>query len=119
MDGSCEACGSSVPSEDDKEAVVRGGDDSNDDGARSGAATGIGAKLRSSTFDSRSPELCERPSHLLHTRCVPHTMIMSIRSLLMADMSELPSPAALPDGDNPNGESAEAKDNVCEYFRQE
>ena len=44
-------------------------------------------------------------------------MILSIRSLLMADMPELPSPASLPDGDNPDGESAEAENNVYEFLR--
>ena len=56
MDGSCGACGESVDSEDDKEAAIYGGDASNDAGARSGAATGIVVKLRSSIFGSRSPK---------------------------------------------------------------
>ena len=56
MDGSYEACGESVGSEEDKEAAVYGGDASNDARARSGAATGIVVRLRSSIFGSRSPK---------------------------------------------------------------
>ena len=48
IDGACEACGDWVASEDDKEAAVYGGDASNDDRAGSEAATGVGAKVRSS-----------------------------------------------------------------------
>ena len=37
--------------------------------------------------------------------------------MLIADMPDLPSPVALPDADNANGESAKAENNIDEYLR--
>ena len=117
-EGSCGRRRGSTATGDNWEAAVNGGDASNDDGACSGASIGTGAKLRNSRSDTRwSKAVSVRAIYCIRDVAM-HTMTLSIRSLLIADMPDLPSPAALPDGDCPNSKSAETEDNVYKYLRQ-
>ena len=104
---------------DDGEAAVDGGDAFNEDRVCSGASIGIGAKLRNSRFETRWPKSLSVQAIFYVRSIARHTvMMMSIQGLLMADMPDFPSLAALPDGDCPNGKSAETEDNVYKYLRQ-
>ena len=104
---------------DDREAAVDGGDASKDERVCSGASIGIGAELRNSRFETRWPKSLSVQAIFYMRSIARHTvMMMNIQSLLVADMPGLPNSAALPDGDCPNGKSAETEDSVYKYLRQ-